>query len=147
MSWILWIAAAAVLHGTAPQASGFRLISGFLYLLGVFAPSFVALALTAGAGGRAGTLALLRRTVKWSVDVRWYVFAVGYIAAIKLAVALLLRITNGAWPVFGEEPLYLMAIAIVFSTPVQAGEEIGWRGYVAATLISVPRAFPAPASS
>ena len=85
--------------------------------------------LPAQADGRAGTLALLRRTVKWSVDARWYVFAVGYMAAIKLAVALLLRITNGAWPVFGEEHLYLMAVAIVFSTPVQAGEEIGWRGY------------------
>jgi len=50
-------------------------------------------------------------------------------AAIKLAAALLLRVTTGAWPAFGQEPLYLMAIAIVFSTPVQAGEEIGWRGY------------------
>ena len=129
VSWILWIAAAAILRGAAPQASAFRAISGFLYLLGVFAPSLVALALTARADGRAGTLALLRRTVKWSVGARWYVFALGYMAAIKLAAALLLRITTGAWPAFGQEPVYLMAIAIVFSTPVQAGEEIGWRGY------------------
>jgi membrane protease YdiL (CAAX protease family) len=50
-------------------------------------------------------------------------------AAIKLAAALLFRITTGAWPAFGQEPVYIMAIAIVFSTPVQAGEEIGWRGY------------------
>jgi hypothetical protein len=50
-------------------------------------------------------------------------------AVIKLAAALLLRITTGAWPAFGQEPLYLMAVAIVFSTPMQAGEEIGWRGY------------------
>jgi membrane protease YdiL (CAAX protease family) len=50
-------------------------------------------------------------------------------AAIKLLVALSLRITTGAWPAFGAEPLYIMLIAIVFSTPVQAGEEIGWRGY------------------
>ncbi|HSP61387.1 MAG TPA: CPBP family intramembrane glutamic endopeptidase, partial [Pyrinomonadaceae bacterium] len=34
-----------------------------------------------------------------------------------------------AWPGFGQEPVYIMAIATVFSTPVQAGEEIGWRGY------------------
>src|SRR5216684_6495043 len=129
VSWILWIAAAAILRGAAPQASAFRAISGFLYLLGVFAPSLVALALTARADGRAGTLALLRRTVKWSVGVRWYVFAVGYMAGIKLAVALLLRIATGAWPAFGQEPVYIMAIAIVFSTPVQTGEEIGWRGY------------------
>jgi membrane protease YdiL (CAAX protease family) len=50
-------------------------------------------------------------------------------AAIKLAVALLLRIATGIWPAFGQEPVYIMVIAIVFSTPVQAGEEIGWRGY------------------
>src|SRR2546425_4309031 len=129
VSWILWIAAAVILRGVARQPSGFLAISGFLYLLGVFAPSLVALALTARADGRAGTLALLRRTVKWSVGARWYVFAVGYMAAIKLAVALLLRIATGAWPVFGQVPVYIMAIAIVFSTPVQAGEEIGWRGY------------------
>lgn len=129
VSWILWIAALAILRGAAPQASPLRAISGFLYLLGVFAPAFVALALTARAEGRAATMLLLRRTVKWSVHARWYVFAAGYIAAIKLAVALLLRITTGAWPVFGQEAVYIMAIAIVFSTPTQAGEEIGWRGY------------------
>src|SRR5260370_17345273 len=85
VSWILWIAAAAILRGAAPQASAFRAISGFLYLLGVFAPSLVALALTARADGRAGTLALLRRTVKGSVGARWYWFAVGYMPAIQLA--------------------------------------------------------------
>jgi hypothetical protein len=129
VSWILWIAAAAILRVATPQPSGFLAISGFLYLLGVFAPSLVALALTARADGPAGTLALLRRTVKWSVGARWYVFAVGYMAAIKLVAALLFRIATGAWPAFGQEPVYIMAIAILFSTPVQAGEEIGWRGY------------------
>ncbi len=123
------MAAAAILRMATPQPNRFLAISGFLYLLGVFAPSLVALALTARTDGRAGTLALLRRTVKWSVGARWYVFAIGYMAAIKLAVALLLRIATGAWPAFGQEPLYIMAIAIPFSTPVQAGEEIGWRGY------------------
>lgn len=129
VSWILWIASTAILRAASPQSFGFLAISGLLYVLGVFAPSLVALALTARSDGRAGTLALLRRTVKWSVGSRWYVFAVGYMAAIKLAVALLLRIATGAWPAFGQEAAYIMALAIPFSTPVQAGEEIGWRGY------------------
>jgi membrane protease YdiL (CAAX protease family) len=129
VSWILWIAATAILRVVTPHPSGFLVLSGLLYLLGVFAPSLVALALTARADGRAGTLALLRGTVKWSVGARWYVFAVVYMAAVKVGVALVYRIVTGAWPAFGQEPMYLMAIAIVFSTLVQAGEEIGWRGY------------------
>jgi CAAX protease family protein len=128
VSWSLWIAAAAILKA-APTSAGLAAIGGFLYLLGVFAPALVALALTALADGGPGTIDLLRRTIKSSVSARWYVFAVSYMAAIKLAAALLLRITTGAWPAFGHEPLYIMAIAIPFSTPVQAGEEIGWRGY------------------
>ena len=59
----------------------------------------------------------------------WYVFAVGYIPAIKLTVALIHRALTGAWPLFGNFPWYLIPVAIAFSTPVQAGEEIGWRGY------------------
>jgi membrane protease YdiL (CAAX protease family) len=60
---------------------------------------------------------------------RWYVFAIGYMAAVKLVAALLHRLAIGAWPPFGQTPLYLMAVAVIFSTPVQAGEEIGWRAY------------------
>jgi membrane protease YdiL (CAAX protease family) len=129
VSWILWIASAAILRMATPQPTGVVAISGFLYLLGVFAPSLVALALTVREDGRARMLELLGRTVKWEVGARWYVFALTYMAAVKLATATLLRIATGAWPGFGQEPVYIMAIALVFSTPVQAGEEIGWRGY------------------
>ena len=59
----------------------------------------------------------------------WYMFAIGYIAAIKLLVTLLHRVLTGAWPHFGDENLVLMLMATLISTPVQAGEEIGWRGY------------------
>jgi membrane protease YdiL (CAAX protease family) len=128
VSWSLWIAAAAIVR-RAPASSSVAGIAGVLYLLGVFAPALVSLGLTALAHGSAGTVDLLSRTIKWSPGARWYVFAIGYMAAIKLATALLLRIATGAWPAFGQEPLYIMAIAIPFSTPVQAGEEIGWRGY------------------
>jgi membrane protease YdiL (CAAX protease family) len=64
------------------------------------------------------------------VAAQWYLFAAGYIAAIKLTVALVYRVATGVWPPFGHEPWYLILGAIVVSTPVQAGEEIGWRGYV-----------------
>ncbi|MFN7943403.1 MAG: type II CAAX endopeptidase family protein [Thermoanaerobaculia bacterium] len=131
VSWTLWIAAAVI---AAPQHPGLRAISGFLYLVGVFSPALVALALTARVDGRAGLLSLLRRTLAWSVGMRWYVFALGYMATIKLTSALILRIGTGEWPAFGQEPVYIMAIAIPFSTPAQAGEEIGWRGYALSPL-------------
>ena len=129
VSWAAWIGGAALVRTAAPAPAGLAAVNGFLYILGVFAPALVALALTARAEGRAGVLGLLRRTLHGSVGMRWYVFALGYMAAIKLAVALSLRVATGAWPAFGPEPLYLMAIATVFSTPVQSGEEIGWREF------------------
>ena len=79
-------------------------------------------------GGDA-TRALLSRVLLWQVNARWYLFAVGYIPAIKLLAALIQRLATGAWPAFGQQPWYLMAAALVVSTWVQGGEEIGWRGY------------------
>ena len=105
-------------------------IGGALYLLGVWAPAFVALALTARADGRAGASALLGRTLMGSVQVRWYLFAVTYFAAIRLVVALMHRLIAGEWPALNPVPWFLMVAAVPFSTPMQAGEEIGWRGYL-----------------
>ncbi|HEV8524419.1 MAG TPA: CPBP family intramembrane glutamic endopeptidase [Terriglobales bacterium] len=104
---------------------------GLLFLLGTFTPGFVALWFTGRATGRSGVTALLRRLIDWRVPARWYVFAVSYIAVVKLTVALVHRAATGAWPRFGEVPWYLMLAATVGSTLVggQAGEEIGWRGY------------------
>lgn len=134
LSWMFWIAAAAVSgwnFSSSPTAppSGLAAISGLLYIIGVFGPALVALALTARADGRAGTLVLLSRIVRAPRAARWYVFAIGYFAAIKLSVALVHRIATGAWPPFSKEAWYITAVAIVFSTPVQSGEEVGWRGY------------------
>jgi CAAX protease family protein len=104
-------------------------LGSLLLLLGTFAPSMVALWMTARAEGSSGIRALLGRVLQWRVAAHWYVFAVSYIAAIKLAVALIHRVATGAWPRFGTDPWYVIPLAIAFSTPFQAGEEIGWRGY------------------
>lgn len=104
-------------------------LGALLLLLGAFAPSLVALSLTARAEGGTGVRALLGGVRKWRVAARWYLFAAGYMAAIKLIVALVHRVVAGEWPRFGDEPWHLIPAAIVFSTPFQAGEEIGWRGY------------------
>jgi len=122
MTWTCWalVAARLTFHSALGQ---------LLLYVGIAAPSLVSLALTAAARGRAGVGALLARL--WPVPVagRWVAFALGYTLAIKLAAALLLRVTTGAWPRFGAVPLVLVPFAIAVSTPVQAGEEIGWRGF------------------
>ena len=133
VSWSAWIGRSAVL-GTGDSRPLPQAIGGFLYILGVFAPALVALFLTTRAEGRAGALGLLRRTIKAPAGARWYVLAVTYMAAVKLGAAVLHRLAVGHWPPFGQGSLFIMAIAMLFSTPVQAGEELGWRGYALSPL-------------
>jgi membrane protease YdiL (CAAX protease family) len=123
-SWLCWLGAAS-LRG---RPGGSALASA-LILLGVFAPGLVALALTDRAAGRAATHALLHRVFLWRVPVRWYLFALLYMPAIKLTVALVHRLATGAWPQLGHTVWYVIVAAIPISTMTQAGEEIGWRGY------------------
>ena len=125
-SWTAWIAPVAL---GIPTTSFWFGPGGPVFLLGVFAPGLVALALTALAGGRERVGALLGRIARWHVDLRFYVFAASYMVAIKLGSAVIHRWWAGAWPTFGDVPFFLMALATIPSTAVQAGEEVGWRGY------------------
>jgi membrane protease YdiL (CAAX protease family) len=100
-----------------------------VFLLGVFAPGLIALALTEAADGRAATRTLFNRILKWDIGARFYVFAIAFIPAAKLLAALLHRIVTGTWPKFGDTPVILMLLALTVSTWAQAGEELGWRGY------------------
>lgn len=98
--------------------------------LGVFMPGIVALVLTYYRG-RGEARELLARLVKFDVGAKWFVFALFFMAAVKLLVAIIVRITTGAWPVFGAESVPLMFAGAIGSTLLggQAGEELGWRGY------------------
>ncbi len=122
LTWSLWFASGV----TSPAGP-----NPLLFLPGVFAPGIVALGLTAFSGGRKAVVALLRRLVDWDISARWYLFAAGYMLAIKLTAALVHRVAWGAWPAFGQEPFFLMIAATIGSTVMggQAGEELGWRGY------------------
>jgi len=102
-----------------------------LLIIGAFAPSAVAVLLTARQEGKAGVKALLSRLGEWRVGLRWYAFALFYMAAIKIAVAVIYRLATGGWPTFGSgygPGIVVTAIvAAIFGGPL--GEEIGWRGY------------------
>jgi membrane protease YdiL (CAAX protease family) len=127
-TWLLWAAARVVSTG-GDSEGGAAAGAAVIFFIGVAAPGLVAVALTYRDEGAASAAALLGRALNGRVDFRWYVFALGLMPATKLLVALLHRLLTGEWPVFGETRWYVMAAAILISTWVQAGEEVGWRGY------------------
>jgi len=115
LSWALWSLVALVPSGMPLRTA--------LFLPGTFAPAVVALWLAPN------RQALIDRVFQWRVPIRWYVFALGYLAAVKVAAAIVYRIALGGWPVVEPGPWFLFVAGILLSTPFQAGEEIGWRGY------------------
>ncbi len=126
VTWTAWLVPAVLV---APGTGGLFGLGGPVFLFGVFAPAFVAIALTAVDEGRFAVARLLARTGKWRVDVRFYLIAITYMAATKLFAAVIHRLARGEWPAFGDTPLALLLGAILVSTWTQAGEEVGWRGY------------------
>jgi membrane protease YdiL (CAAX protease family) len=122
-TWAAWLVSA---HLAAVPGFG---LGGPVFLLGVFAPAIIAISQTARRGGRAAVGRLLAKIGRWNVDGRLYVFAIFYMVGMKLIAAAVQRFATGTWPRFGDTPLPLMFGAIVVSMWVQAGEEIGWRGF------------------
>lgn len=122
-AWAFWL---PVVRGTVPLGSA---AASLLVLTGTFAPSIVALALTARRSGRRGVGALIARIAASGVGARWFVFAALFTVVLKLSAAAVHRLAFGAWPRFGDVPLAIIPFAILLSTPVQAGEELGWRGF------------------
>ena len=125
VSWSCWIPAVVMSGPRQGPSDGDR---GML-LLGTIAPAVVGLALTGYQKRKAGLTGIISRLVQADVGIQWYLFATLYMPTIKAAVALSYRLTTARWPVFGHESPLVIVIATLLSTPVQAGEEIGWRGY------------------
>lgn len=123
MTWSAWW----LTSSDTPGAFG---IGGPVFLLGIFAPGLVALALTGTDAGHAGVRDLLLRIGRWDVDPRLYLFAIAYMPVTRLSAAGVHRIVTGEWPPFGDTPVLLMFAGILVSTWVQAGEELGWRGFL-----------------
>lgn len=122
---ITWAAFISVARWVPAQtATGYALV-----LFGAYTPGIVALALTARTEGSRGVRALLRRILRVDAPLRLYVLALTYIAVVKVIAAILHRLVTGAWPPFGAGSLAVIPFAIALSTPFQAGEEIGWRGF------------------
>lgn len=129
LTWTCFFAVLALMRRPASAGIPLTMLRELLLYLGIFAPALVALGVTAQENGSAHVRALLRRTVQWEAGARWYVFAVVFMAAVKLSVAVVHRLLFASWPPFGHELPGVIIVAIAISTPVQAGEEIGWRGF------------------
>lgn len=136
LTWALWLAA---------NMFSTPVLQPLLFYLGVFMPGIVALAMTYRARGVGGVQQLLGRLVKIDVGARWFLFALLFMASVKLFVAIIIRGTTGNWPVFGDQPVPLMFGAAILSTLLggQAGEELGWRGYALPHLSRSMRLGPA----
>ncbi len=129
VSWTFFIPVVLLSTGLWSDAPEINVLQPILVFLGVVSPALVALLLLYWNGDKEQIQKIFNKVVYWKVGIRWYLFAAGYIVFIKLLVAGLHRMLTGLWPVFGPEPWYLMAGAVFISTWIQAGEEIGWRGY------------------
>ena len=130
---VMWTLFITVASGSVSAKSP---LGAALLMVGVYAPGIVALGLTWRTEGRAGVGRLIAPVLQFDVGARWYLFAIAYFPAIKLIAALVHRVTTGAWPAFGSDALYLIPFAIALSTPVQVGEELGWRGYALPRLMA-----------
>jgi uncharacterized protein len=128
ISWLFFIAGGLLSDAgnSSPQPS---IIAQVFFLTGAISPGVVAIILTAKKDGTEGVKLLIGRIFRTQVSFRWYLFAIGYMAIIKLTAAVIFRLNDGHWPEFGTTPWYVMLAAIAVSMWVQAGEEIGWRGY------------------
>src|SRR5688572_4237651 len=129
VSWTFFITVVILSNNNPETASGLTVLHQALIFIGVIAPSLVALWLTSRSGIPGQTQNLLGRIGRWKVHLKWYFFAIGFLVVIKILVACLYKIFTGSWPQFGQNLWYIMLVAILFSTLVQAGEEIGWRGF------------------
>jgi uncharacterized protein len=132
ITWALW---ALVVRATSAASEpalvpALLVLGGPVFLIGVFAPGLVAVALTAWTEGSGAVVELLRRIVCWRVAWQFYAFAILLMPLTKLTVAVVHRAVVGRWPLFGENPPLLLVLATIVSIVGQAGEELGWRGYL-----------------
>lgn len=130
LSWAWWVPMVlAGIHVGSGQAWP-------THLPGLLGPAVAAVIVTAVADGRAGLRDLERRTVRWRMPWLWW----GILAATVLATALPLVTNPAATP--DDFLTYSGAgtgglLTVLFVLVINGfGEEIGWRGFLADTLLA-----------
>lgn len=124
VAWVFFITASLLSDNAQLSA-----LSRLFIFMGVISPGLVAVFLTAITYGGEGVKLLIKKISFKDTKAMWYIFAVTFIAFIKGLAALVFFLLYKSWPQFGTTSWYVMLFAIAVSMWVQAGEEIGWRGY------------------
>ncbi len=125
MTWPCFFAAAELSLQPELLNAWTRTIRWSLLLLGTFAPSIAALILTFYDSGTSGLTKQLSRIFQADIDLRWYVFAVTFMAVVKIAVLAIYRAAFGTWLPINVAGLEAFVPALLISTPIQSGEEVG----------------------
>lgn len=94
-------------------------------LLGLFGPAAAGLIVAALSGGKKEARELLLRTVRWRVEIRWYVIAL-VLPTVLALVALGIYVLAGR-P--SSLPLGRLSVLDLIVFVLVIGEELGWRGY------------------
>jgi membrane protease YdiL (CAAX protease family) len=97
-----------------------------------FAGPFLSAFIMAGVTeGKAGVGSLLRRIVRWRVDLRWYLFAIVGIPLIAVLGAIVVPgvLASFQMPAVSWLPSYLTSFVVAFFIGGPLGEEPGWRGF------------------
>jgi uncharacterized protein len=99
----------------------------------IFGVGLAAFVVTAATAGRSGVVDLLRRSFRWRVPVRWYLFALFSVPVAATLVALAVYATDAlesptvGWPRALAQILGLFVIQLVL---FQFAEEVGWTGFL-----------------
>jgi membrane protease YdiL (CAAX protease family) len=100
------------------------------HIVGSALPAFLVMA---AVHGRDGVRDLARRTLRWRVRVRWYLFAIFFVpvASMLAATALLgtapLEALGDKWPLLLTTVIPYLLLLVLFSN---LAEEIGWTGFL-----------------
>lgn len=127
-SWMCWL---TIFNELKPSLFEFDSGTLLVFLLGAYAPSLVALALSFYLDGAAGVKGLLRRLLMWRVGWSWNCLALLAGPCIYVAAILLYANTGGFLGSinYGLLPwIPVVLLVSLFLGPL--AEELGWRGFV-----------------
>ena len=113
-------------------------VSPLLGLPALFGPALAAIIVAYLVDGKSALKDLLSRLVRWRVEARWYVLALGLPAILALAAAGLNLLLGAPTAIRFGGLSVLNFVVFVFVV----GEELGWRGYALRSCSLPDRCWP-----